>query len=104
MTINDQIAVLQASKDGKMIQSRAVNSTLYYSDGTEEIGPAWCDRSGDFNFVSYDYRVKPEPREFWIRKCSAATIQVRVFDEKPPAPCHRCEIVHVREVLPENAA
>jgi len=51
-----------AALEGKVIQERRVNT-----DGHGEYD--WKDWDGDnpmFEDDAYEYRVKPEPREFWI--------------------------------------
>lgn len=55
MTIDEMIAVLTAAKEGKKIQSKRNNRAEWY----ENTCPVW-------NFEGFDYRVKPEPREWWI--------------------------------------
>ena len=54
MNIDDMIAVLQATKEGKTIQSR-YNSSRPWQD----CDPRWA-------FDNCEYRVKPEPREFLL--------------------------------------
>lgn len=56
MTIDEQIAVLQAVKAGKPIQIKTIR------DGK------WLDRvSGPAcNFAAYEYRIKPEKAELWV--------------------------------------
>lgn len=54
MSIDEMIAVLQVYKAGKKIQLASRNSNPR----------KWCTVSPlnhEFNFISYDYRVKPEP-------------------------------------------
>lgn len=55
--IDHMIAVLQAFKEGKTIQCR------YRSNGADD----WVDVIGiaQWNWPTFDYRVKPEPRRFW---------------------------------------
>jgi hypothetical protein len=57
MTHDEMIAVIQAHKDGKVIQAR---SNLRNTD--------WIDIKYEpiFNFNSNDYRPKPEPKEYWL--------------------------------------
>lgn len=51
MTLDEQIAILQAAKAGKAIEGRLINSSR--SD--------WYPSSNCFNFSLVIYRVKPEP-------------------------------------------
>lgn len=64
MTIDEMITVLQAAKEGKLIQCR---------EKTDDDSAYWTEGSvGSFvwNFNNYDYRVKPEPMELdaWLGK------------------------------------
>jgi hypothetical protein len=64
MKLQDQRDIIQAALDGKIIESKLRNN----SEAT------WINRSNctelgvEFNFVSFEYRVKPEPREFFINE------------------------------------
>lgn len=51
MTYDEMIAVLQAAKEGKTIQTKLKRTTIEYADTK----PTW-------NFDLFDYRVKPEPK------------------------------------------
>ena len=55
--IDHMIAVLQAFKEGKTIQSR--HRSYESSD--------WIDVAGSnmWDWYTFDYRVKPEPRRVW---------------------------------------
>ena len=55
MNIDEMIEVLQAAKEGKQIQYRCC-AMKSWKDTTY---PSW-------DFSLYRYRVKPEPREFWL--------------------------------------
>lgn len=56
MSIDEMIAVLQAAKDGKGIECLHKEK--------RHIG--WYPCIPIWNFEKYDYRVAPEPREFWV--------------------------------------
>jgi hypothetical protein len=59
MTHDEMIAVIQAHKDGKVIQRRYRNA----------ISDTFRDRSRadhHMDFVSGEFRVKPEPKEYWL--------------------------------------
>jgi hypothetical protein len=57
MTHDEMIEVIQAHKDGKVIQFRCIRDRGdWLSKGTP---PLW-------NFDAVDYRVKPMPKEYWL--------------------------------------
>ena len=58
MTYDEMIAVIQAAKEGKVVEWRE-----RYSDGRWLVKLA----SSSFNFSDLEYRVKPEPRRIWLR-------------------------------------
>ena len=99
MTIDEMIAVLQAAKEGKQIQWR-----------TRGCPAADWDDFNDFsamNFGVFDFRVKPEPRHFWVNEHQDA--QGRWFGplcnsakEAEAIAQHRLRIVHLVEVLDET--
>jgi hypothetical protein len=55
MTHDEMIEVIQAHKDGKVIQLRGLQRD-------------WIDvpRTPDWDFPNIIYRVKPEPKEYWL--------------------------------------
>ncbi len=60
MTIDDMIAVLQGAKEGKRVQGR-------FSSPTPD--RCWVDLPDGcvtWDFDRYDYRIRPEPMEWWI--------------------------------------
>ena len=66
MSIDEQIAILQAKKAGKQIQLAS----------RQHDPRTWLDVSCNghrFNFSNYDYRVKPEPRVIWINEHQGQT-------------------------------
>lgn len=86
MTLTEMRAVIDAAIAGKKIQCRVIGNAV------------WCDCNDSplFNFASYQYRIKPEPREFWI----AVTV---VYERKQDALDSRFGTpIHVREVLPDE--
>ena len=92
MTIDEMIAVLQAAKEGKQIQARS----KHYPDG------GWRDTDiSSWHFFPFDYRVKPEPREFWINvypdhiDCIAHRIRERAIASCAPD----AKTIRVREVI-----
>jgi len=57
MTIDEQIAILNAIKQGKKIEAR--KKTLEYE--------CWFEITTDsLNFADFDYRIVPEPRRFTV--------------------------------------
>jgi hypothetical protein len=56
MTHDEMIAVIQAHKDGKVIQARLGGGG---SEWKRNNAPQW-------NFLSAEYRVKPMPKEYWL--------------------------------------
>jgi hypothetical protein len=55
MTHDEMIAVIQAHKDGKLIECRGKE----FISWSPAHNPAW-------DFRGYDYRIKPEPRRIWV--------------------------------------
>lgn len=55
MTVPEMIEVLQAFQQEKIIEWRYKSSTEW----KEATTPVW-------DFKLYEYRIKPEPREYWI--------------------------------------
>ena len=56
--IDHMIAVMQAAKEGKAIQSRHRPS--------RDIDVCWRDApKPSWDWATFDYRVKPEPRRVW---------------------------------------
>jgi hypothetical protein len=59
-TLSEMIAVMQGAKEGKVIETRKLDSILPWS---HFLNPLW-------NWQDYDYRVKPvepvEPRKCWV--------------------------------------
>lgn len=96
MTVDEMIIVLLAHKEGKTIQYCA-------KVGNHE--GEWKDRVKsvplEFNFVSYNYRVKPIPKEYWLVRATPTTsLQVWVVDPSKELYAEKWhEVVHVKEVL-----
>ena len=63
MTIDEQIAVLQAMKEGKKIEAKP-----------HRYDEPWHEWTGDVNFTRYDYRIVREPRRFIIFKWGGDTL------------------------------
>lgn len=89
MTIDEMIAVLEAAKAGKQIQCKGDG---LWSDTCPECGEP---HPWKFNFGLYDYRVKPEPRE-WHIPISA----LRIYDRNLCGSDRSTDpVIRVREVL-----
>ena len=101
MEIDDMIEVLQAYKKGKQIQYR--NTRL---DGD------WVDpetRSPVWQFYEFEYRVKPEPREWYMRVYQDNYDEIVLFSSKEAlfddiqsrnsVDKHPFDVIKVREVI-----
>jgi len=74
MTINEKIAVLQAYKDGKIIERRLQNV----------VGAAWITIDKVlFNFRDYDYRVKIEIPSIFKHVYLTSGGVIKYFDDSP---------------------
>lgn len=57
MTIQEKIDAMTAFRDGKEIEFRIIDSGKWI----ESREPNW-------DFTSFEYRIKPEPRRIWINE------------------------------------
>ena len=85
--IKEIIPVLQAWIDGKTIQYQIPDDT-------------WADVVDAVHPNEYEYRIKPEPREFWINpfnipKTGGFHVSAGITDTAQPLD----NWIHVREVL-----
>lgn len=95
MTIDEMIVCLQALKEGKKLE---------YRDRRDS---EWHEAKYLPDFGTLEYRVKPEPREFWInyyRKHLGAGTPVCIphytrEDADHHAGAYRTDCIHVREVV-----
>jgi len=79
--VRELLPIIQAFAEGKRIQARAEHGT-------------WVEHDGPTNWPDdMEYRIKPEPREFWI---DPADFEVWEGQDNPPVP----DAIKVREVLP----
>ena len=60
MNIDEMIEVLQAMKEGKKILIRENAPSYCWRDYV------YSDNTGGMNFVVFEFKVKPEPREFYV--------------------------------------
>lgn len=95
MTIDEMITVLRAAKEGKVIEAKS------------KMHDQWKEYVGSHCFVpdfqTYDYRVKPEPREWWLLDEGDYALGCRTPDETNTRYKIRTmdrNLIHVREVLP----
>lgn len=96
MNYDQMIEVIQAEKDGKKIELRTRGSLN-----------SWSTRvaTGSFNFVTYEYRVKKEPRVLYARILENGAIQSYGFDREAIKEYHKYyggEIVKFVEVMDEE--
>lgn len=98
------LPIIQAYSEGKIIQTR------YKTDS--HLPKAWIDHLRDdelkFDLVSFkhiDYRIKPEPREFWLVDSTCGDICDRgskgfqgfhVYTIKQYTPLKQ---IHVKEII-----
>jgi len=60
MSHDEMIAVIQAAKEGKVIESALNNGFgMNWSEDSEH-------QKDGFDFQTYIYRIKPEPRSLWV--------------------------------------
>jgi Leu/Phe-tRNA-protein transferase len=77
MTLDEQIAILQALKEGKKIE--AYERKSYGAHG-------WMpwDKDSPCNFYVFDYRIVPEPRRFVIYKSKAHGLRAMPYEHLVP--------------------
>lgn len=97
MTHDEMVAVIQEHKRGKKIQAIA-------HEGPDRL-LGWVDVFPNWDFYRCDFRVKPEPREWWVNVYSDISLN-RVHESRTKADqlgtAHRIECIRVREVLEEG--
>lgn len=91
----DYLPLVQALADGRVIQRR-------------DCGNDWADASElDFTWAPDRYRIKPEPREWWMIEITRDGICVGRYTFFLLAEAEQFsrdtggELIHVREVLPQ---
>ena len=92
MTIDEQIAVLQAAKAGKVIEFKV-------RDSANAGWSRWC--SEHFDFIGYEYRIKREPREFWVYQDERRSISGYPLTKREPSEAQKRAGIYVkfREVM-----
>lgn len=91
MTHDEMIEVLQAAKDGKTIQWFKPFEGKWYD----------CIVSPSWDFSKLTYRVKRDPREWWINVYANGEFwvyQTKTIADKNAGDA-RLECVHVRDVI-----
>lgn len=94
----------QAYADGKTVQFRQPQALdeerRQWSDYTRETtDPYYFVCAGPY----LEWRVKPEPREWWAcEKCGQRICTLVDYTPKTTTYCCNANFVHVREVLPEK--
>jgi hypothetical protein len=105
MTIDEQIAVMTAFRDGKAVEFRCTTTNNRWMTTDK---PVW-------NFHEIEYRVKPEPpkpREFWLKgvppgfimaRNNGGGIELRVKNKEDDLVEYaRAGFVLFQEALPES--
>lgn len=89
MTHDEMIAVIQAHRDGK-----AIEYTYGKHGWMSATTPSW-------DFSAYTYRVKPEPREWWVVLAKDKTVFLTGYPTESLARSNwpDYDVVKVREVL-----
>lgn len=78
------LPVLQAYAEGKTVQMK-------------NFGGDWMDC--EFCLTGNEWRVKPEPRDFWLVYCRGAWKPSEIWDYKPSGLSEGVRYIHVREVI-----
>lgn len=93
------IAIMQAYKAGKIIQCRQkrgwINQPTTWSTNYKPFDVF------EWNFNDYEYRVKPEPREFWLaldESTDTAGFAWTKREKNEGKIQTRLNVIHVREV------
>lgn len=91
MSIDQIVEVVTAFRDGKKVQSRQRFANTCWGD----------TNSPDWNFSEFEYRLKREPREFWIVDHRDHEVP-RVYScEQKLWSGFTGEQIHVLEVIPD---
>ena len=75
MTHDEMIEVIQAHKDGKVIQFMAKGGGVVEFNDRRRT-------DNHMDFINIDYRIKPEPKEYWLVPYIGG-IGFEVFENKP---------------------
>lgn len=90
-TLKEKIEVMQAASDGKEIQILICDE---WDDWDNDTPP-------DFNWGANDYRIKPEPMEFWVAIFPDGVLSQPCMtkEEAERKVGISCELIKVREVI-----
>jgi len=92
----DYLPFIQAAAEGKTIQ------------GTPDNGKSWIDWEADeeieFSDQPSSYRIKPDPREFWLLPsdglgCGVAACHIVCSEEQKPEWVNKPTTIRVREII-----
>ena len=89
MTHNEMIEVIQAHRDGKVVECQRIVSS--YSEWSRTVIPSW-------DFSKFRYRVKLEPAELWALKNSSGGMTIL---SEPPCGTFSGRLIRFREVVDE---
>lgn len=86
----DYLPLVQALANGKVIQV--------------EVDGKWIDMKGELHFsaIPSDYRIKPEPREIWVRRHSDGSNSAYAYSSKKEAEYEISagwSVIRYREVI-----
>jgi len=95
MTLDEQIAIIQAVKDGKKVRKFDNFGTMI---------PILCDATQRFDFERYRYEIQREPMEIWCNVYRTGWIQAfnNVNDAREVVHGTECRTVKFREVLDDD--
>jgi hypothetical protein len=92
-TTAGKIAVMQGYADGKEVQCMLLGETQDWDDVK---GPSW-------NWLQYNYRIKPEPREFFIKVAPDGQYGMLIYTTEAEAAkvelVGGSKVIKVREVV-----
>lgn len=87
MQLEYMISVMQAARNGGHIQCRRIGT------------PSWLPvPEPTWNWEVYEYRVRPEPREWWLLDHLAYPSRTDALRGRAERDWDSTEIIHVREV------
>ena len=91
-------AVILAKLDGKVIQCRIIRGMAF------DVPDVWRDVHEDcwiFQFERLEYRIKPEPRRWWVRDTGAGNVLAHASYESASASqkAQGGKVIEVVEVI-----
>lgn len=104
--IDYMCSVMQEAKRGKQVQWRPRMLHANYSNGGPDVAPLehpWCDDDNPtWNWGANEYRVKPEPRTWWMVPEAPALFSTKrdaIEFKRQHEYLHQCSVILVMEVL-----